>query len=100
MSQAAARRFYQIGPSPDEAINGLFEGHAEPRLRGLSCLFMGKSTVRTATSRLDINRALARVVLLAKHLYLLLLVSRLDIWFLTLDFWAKNLALTAAVLTL
>lgn len=67
MSRAAAPRLYLIGPSPDAAINWLFEGHTEPRLTGLSCLFMGRSAIHAATSRLDINIGLARVVLLAKH---------------------------------
>lgn len=68
MSQAVAPQLYQIGPSPDVAINVLFEGHAKPRLTGLSCLFMGRSAVHAATSRLDINTGSARVVLLAKRL--------------------------------
>lgn len=84
MSQAAASQLYQIGPSPDEVINGLFEGLAVPRLTGLSCLFMGRSAVHVATSRLDINTGLARVVLLAKHSYRLLLVLYLDICLLAL----------------
>lgn len=67
MSQAAAPQLYQIGPSPDATINGLFEGHTEPRVTDLSCLFMGWSAVHAATSSLDINIGLARVVLLAKH---------------------------------
>lgn len=67
MSQAAAPQLYQIGPSPDVVINGLFEGLTQPRRRALSCLFMGRSAIRAATSRLGINTGLARAVLLAKH---------------------------------
>lgn len=79
MSQAAAPQLYQIGPSPDAAINGFFEGHTEPRQTGLSCLFMGKSAVHAATSGLHINTDLASVVPLAKHLKWLLLVLDLDL---------------------
>lgn len=67
MSKAVGPQLYQIGPSPGAVINGLFEGLTEPRLTGLSCLFMGRSAVHAATSRLDINTGLARVLLLAKH---------------------------------
>lgn len=68
MSRAAAPRLYQIGFPPDAAINGLFEGHSEPRLTGLSCLFMERSAAHAATGRIDINTVLARVGLLAKHM--------------------------------
>lgn len=86
MSQAAAFQLYLIGPSPDEAINGLFEGRTVPRPTVLSCLFMGRSGVHAATSRLDINTGLARVVLLTKHMNLLLLFLDFYIFLLTLDF--------------
>lgn len=73
MSQAEAPQLYQIGPSPDVTINGLFEGHTEPRLTSLSWLFMGRRAKHAATSRSDVNTDLARGILLAKHLQLLLL---------------------------
>lgn len=68
MSPAAAPPLYQIGRSPDAVINVLFEGRTKPRLTGPSCLFMGRSAVHVATSRLDVNTGLARVVQRAKHL--------------------------------
>lgn len=64
---AVAPRLYQIGPSPDALINWVFEGLTEPRLTGLSCLFMGRSAVHAATSRLDVNTGSARVLLPAEH---------------------------------
>ena len=79
MSQAVAPQLYQIGPSPDAAINVLFEDHTEPRLTGLSCLFMVRSAVHAATSRLDVNTGLKCVLLPAKHLQWLLLFLDLDI---------------------
>lgn len=57
-------QLYQIGPSPDALINWVFEGLAEPRLTGLSCLFMGRSAVHAATSRLDVNTGSALALLL------------------------------------
>lgn len=73
VSQDEAPQLYQIGSSPDVTINGMFEGHTEPRLTSLSWLFMGRRAKHAATSSFDVNTDLARGTLLAKHLQLLLL---------------------------